>query len=83
MGAILGVVGIGLTLGIITAFMGLPFAGLGVLMLAAGGGLVTWRSREAQRTNNLLSAFKAAEAGACRQGISVLYLYRTRNFPRF
>ncbi len=59
LGAIFGAVGIGLTLGIITAFVGLPFAGLGVLMLAAGGGLVAWRSREAQRTVEVLKTGEA------------------------
>lgn len=54
MGAVFGVVGIGLILGIITAFVGLPFAGLGVLMLGAGCGLVVWRYREAQQTVALL-----------------------------
>lgn len=53
-GAVFGVVGIGLTLGIITAFVGLPFSGLAVLMLGAGGGLAVWRYREAQQTVALL-----------------------------
>lgn len=59
MGAIFGAVGIGLTLGIITAFVGLPFAGLGILMLAAGGGLLAWRFQEAQRTIEVLKAGEA------------------------
>ena len=45
-GAVFGVVGIGLTLGVITAFVGLPFAGLAVLLLGAGGGLAVWRYRK-------------------------------------
>ena len=58
-GAIFGVVGIGLTLGIITAFVGLPFAGLGVLMLAGGAGLVTWRFQKAQKTVQVLKEGEA------------------------
>jgi len=59
MGTIFGAVGIGLTLGIITAFVGLPFAGLGMLMLAGGAGLVTWRYQEAQKTVQVLKEGEA------------------------
>ena len=39
LGAIFGIVGLGLTLGIVTALGGLPLAGLGALFLAGGGGM--------------------------------------------
>lgn len=54
LGGIFGVLGIGLTLGIITAFVGLPFAGLGLLMLGVGAVLVIWRYQVAQRTVEVL-----------------------------
>ena len=37
LGAIFALVGMALTLGIITAFVGIPLAGLGLLFLMAGG----------------------------------------------
>lgn len=43
LGFIFSTVGIGLTLGVITAFIGLPFLGLGVFLLAGGGLLLYWR----------------------------------------
>jgi hypothetical protein len=53
-GAIFGFVGIALTLGIVTAFIGLPFAAFGVLCLGGGGALVVWRYQEAQKIKAVL-----------------------------
>jgi hypothetical protein len=49
-GAVFGMVGIGLIIGVVTAFVGLPFAGLGTLLFVAGGALIVWRYGEAQKT---------------------------------
>jgi hypothetical protein len=53
-------VGIALTLGIVTAFVGLPFAGLGLLFLSGGGALLIWRYGQAQATVELLREGEAA-----------------------
>ena len=45
-----GVVGIALTISIVAALVGLPFAGLGFLFLALGVPILVWRYREAQGT---------------------------------
>ncbi len=49
LGVIFSFVGGGLTLGIITAFIGLPFLLLGVAFLGAGGGILIWRYQNAQK----------------------------------
>jgi len=54
MGAIFSIVGFGLTIGIVTAFVGLPFAGLGMLMLGGGTGLLVWRYQQAQQVEQVL-----------------------------
>jgi hypothetical protein len=54
LGLVFGIVGAALTLGIVTAFVGLPFAGLGVLMLAGGAIQVAWRYRRSQQTVEVL-----------------------------
>ena len=53
-GAIFGVVGFGLTAGIVTAFVGLPFAALGVLGLGGGTAVLVWRYQEAQKIKEVL-----------------------------
>ena len=45
MGIIFAPLGLILTLGVITAFVGLPFLGLGLVFLAASAGLLIWRYR--------------------------------------
>ncbi len=49
LGLIFGMVGMGLTLGIITAFVGIPFLFLGLAFLAGGVGLLVWRYQSAQK----------------------------------
>lgn len=49
-GAIFTVVGIALTAALVTAFVGIPFAGMGILFLAGGGALLFWRYDQAQKT---------------------------------
>ena len=53
-GAVFFVLGIGLTLGIVTALVGLPFAGLGLSFLVGGGGLMIWRYEQARQTVEVL-----------------------------
>ncbi len=60
-GAIFTFVGLILTLGIITAFVGIPFAGLGLLLLVGGGGVVVWRYQAAQQTVEVLRGGTAVE----------------------
>jgi hypothetical protein len=54
LGFIFSSVGAGLTIGIITAFVGIPFLLIGLLMLGAGGGLFFWRYQAAQQVVNVL-----------------------------
>jgi len=49
LGLIFSLVGAGLTIGIVTAFVGLPFLLLGLLFLGLGAGLSVWRYHEAQQ----------------------------------
>ena len=53
-GAIFGIVGLGLIMGIVTAFVGLPFAGLGALFFVGGSGILIWRYERAQQTVKVL-----------------------------
>jgi hypothetical protein len=48
-GAIFAFVGFILTIGIVTAFVGIPFAGLGMALLATALLVAVWRYRETQR----------------------------------
>ena len=59
-GVIFGIVGIGLTVGIVTAFIGLPFAGLGLLFSVGGGAVLIWRYEKARQTIQILRAGEAA-----------------------
>jgi len=54
LGAIFTMVGGGLTLGIVTAFVGIPFLGLGLLFLGASGYVLYWRYQIAQNAVNVL-----------------------------
>jgi hypothetical protein len=54
LGVIFGVVGSGLTIGIITAFVGIPFLLFGIAFLGTGAGLIIWRFQLAQKLVNVL-----------------------------
>jgi hypothetical protein len=54
LGVIFSLVGVGLTIGIITAFVGLPLLLLGVTFLGASGGVFVWRYQETQKIVNVL-----------------------------
>lgn len=54
MGAIFGVVGAVLTAAIVTAFVGLPFLGLGILFFFGGAAALIWRYQEAHKTGEVL-----------------------------
>jgi hypothetical protein len=54
LGGIFAITGIPLTLAIVTAFVGLPFAGLGLLFLAAGGVIFMNRYQKAVTTVKVL-----------------------------
>jgi hypothetical protein len=59
LGAIFGTVGAALTLSIVAAFVGLPFAGLGVVLLGAGVPILVWRYQAARRTVAILAQGEA------------------------
>ena len=54
LGAIFSVVGFFLTIAIITAFVGIPFLGMGLLFLGGGGYVLYWRYNEALKAMNIL-----------------------------
>ncbi len=54
LGAIFTFLGFGLTVGIITAFVGLPFLILGLVFLGGGGYVLYWRYRETMKSVNIL-----------------------------
>jgi hypothetical protein len=54
LGFIFGVVGAGLTLGIVTAFVGIPFLLLGILFLGFGGAALVWRYQAARQVLTVL-----------------------------
>jgi hypothetical protein len=54
LGAIFAPVGAGLTVPIVTAFVGIPFLGLGLLFLVLGGSTLFWRYANAQQTIEIL-----------------------------
>lgn len=54
LGAIFSVVGFFLTIAIITAFVGIPFLGMGLLFLGGGGYVLYWRYNEALKAVNIL-----------------------------
>lgn len=54
LGIVFALVGFGLTVAIITAFVGLPFLLLGLLFLGAGGGVLIWRYRISQQQVQVL-----------------------------
>ncbi len=54
LGGIFGVTGIVLTIGIVTAFVGIPFALLGMLFFGGGAAIIYWRYQEAQKTLKVL-----------------------------
>jgi hypothetical protein len=54
------IVGVPLTIGIITAFVGLPFAGLGIVVLGVGGLVLVRRYGAARKTVSVLRQGEAA-----------------------
>jgi hypothetical protein len=54
LGGIFSTVGAGLTLGIITAFVGIPFLALGLAFLASGIGILVWRYNRTQKIVEVL-----------------------------
>ena len=59
-GFIFSLVGAGLTIAIVTAFVGLPFLLLGLALFGAGGGLFIWRYRNMQQVVNILRVGEVA-----------------------
>jgi hypothetical protein len=66
LGAIFAVVGVALTLGIITAFVGIPFAILGFLFLGMGIAVGVWRYQEVQKSIEVLRTGTAVEGQIVR-----------------
>jgi hypothetical protein len=60
LGLVFGVVGVALTIAVITAPVGIPFAGLGFLFFVVGAGLLIWRYQYAQQTVAILRDGQAA-----------------------
>jgi hypothetical protein len=60
LGLIFSLVGAGLTIGILTAFVGLPFLILGLAFLGAGGGVFIWRYQDTQKVVDVLRVGEAA-----------------------
>ncbi len=60
LGGIFSLVGAGLTIGVITAFVGLPFLFFGLVMLGSGGWVLSWRVKETQEIVNVLRVGEAA-----------------------
>jgi hypothetical protein len=58
-GFVFFLVGAGLTLGVITAFVGIPFLLLGIGLLIAGGWVGVWRYQIAQKVVNVLRVGEA------------------------
>ncbi len=54
LGIIFSAVGVGLTLAVITAFIGMPFLLLGVAFLVIGGGVLGWRYQKARQVVRVL-----------------------------
>jgi membrane protein implicated in regulation of membrane protease activity len=59
LGFIFGVLGTALTLSLVAAFVGLPFAGLGALFLLAATLLLAWRYQVAHKTVEVLEQGEA------------------------
>jgi len=59
LGVVFFPVGAGLTLGVITAFVGIPFLFLGIGFLIAGGWVAVWRYQIAQKVVNVLRVGEA------------------------
>ena len=55
-GVIFGTVGLVLTITIVAAFVGIPFAGIGALFLMIGVPILVWRYQQAQNTATVLQA---------------------------
>ena len=60
LGVVFFPVGAALTLGVITAFVGIPFLFLGIGFLIAGGWMAVWRYQIAQKVVNVLRVGEAA-----------------------
>jgi hypothetical protein len=60
LGVIFGFVGAGLTLGIITAIIGIPFLFLGLAFLGIGGWVLAWRYGEMRKVVNVLRVGEAS-----------------------
>jgi len=54
LGLVFSIVGAGLTIAILTAFLGIPFLGLGLAFLVAGGWMFIWRYQKAQKVVQVL-----------------------------
>jgi len=59
LGGIFTLVGAGLTIGVITAFVGIPFLLLGLTFLGVGGRILSWRYQETQKVVNVLQIGEA------------------------
>lgn len=59
-GLVFGPVGTGFTVGILTAFLGIPFLSLGLLFFGTGIVIFIWRYQEKQKTVNVLRIGEAA-----------------------
>jgi hypothetical protein len=79
LGAVFGVLGLVMTLAVVTAFVGVPFALLGALFLLVGVPLLLWRYQTAQRTVDVLRVGQASQG----EIVSVHQDYRVRVNGRY
>jgi len=80
LGFIFILVGVGLTLGVVTAFMGIPFSGLGLLLLGGGGTLAGLRYQAAKKTVGVLRVGEVAE-GQIAQVVDNFHLRVNGHYP--
>ncbi len=73
LGGIFSLVGVGLTIALITAFVGIPFLLLGLMLLGIGIALIIWRYQKSQQLVNVLRSGQATSGKIteARQNYSV------------
>ena len=74
LGVIFSMVGAGLTLGIITAFIGIPFLLLGIVFLIVAVWVLVWRTRRAQK---VVTVLKGGGSGARKDHRGQRKLFRS------
>lgn len=73
LGGIFTALGFGLTLGVVTAFVGIPFFILGMVLLAGGAAVLLWRYQEKRKVVEVLRSGEAilGEVADLQENVSV------------